>query len=97
MFPPPTGDETDGEIGVVEALDRSTDEEPRDNGLKVVKSIELIETDLGEGMADPVEAYRGRNSSALCAKKHTFLEQPDSSLQSRVLYWAGCSQDSKTP
>lgn len=40
----------------------------------------------GEGTADPVETYKGRSSSVLCAKKHTLLLQLVPSLQSRVRY-----------
>jgi hypothetical protein len=62
-----------------------------------LRSIAPAECEFGEGIAEPVEAYKGRNSSALWAKKQTFLAQPVSSLQSLVLYWAGWSHDSKTP
>ena len=51
----------------------------------------------GEGTADPVDTYKGRSSSAMCAKKQTRLLQLVPSLQSRVRYWAGWSQHSKTP
>ena len=55
---PPIGDEADidGDKGGVD---------PIPNGLIDPISIELIEPHLGEGMAEPVEAYKGRNSSTL--------------------------------
>lgn len=84
---PPIGEEqvTEGDTGGVDELGTINEDEPSDNGLNVVMSIEA-ERDFGDGMAEPVEAYSGRSSSGLCAKKHTFLEQPVSSLQRRVLY-----------
>lgn len=91
------GDEetADGDIGGVEVGGNSKDDEvggsskadePRVNGLSVAMSTAEAERDLGEGMAEPVEAYKGRNSSGLWAKKQTFLLHPVSSLQSRVRY-----------
>jgi hypothetical protein len=65
-----------GDIGGVGVAGNGKDDDPRANGLKVV-------------IAEPVEAYTGRKSSGLCAKKQTFRAQPVSSLQSRVRYWAG--------
>ncbi len=89
MFPD-MGDEqaAEGDMGGVEVGGINKDDEPRANGLNVAMST-ADEIDLGEGIADPVEAYKGRNSSRLCAKKQTFREHPVSSLQSRVRYCAG--------
>lgn len=71
--------EDGGDIGGVE---------PSANGL--IEPIEIsIDTDFGDGIADPVEAYTGRSSSTRCAKKQTFLAHPISSLHKRVLYCAG--------
>lgn len=86
------GDEqaADGDMDgaeVVEGINK--DDEPRATGLNVAISTALAESDFGEGIADPVEAYKGRNSSCLWAKKQTFREHPVSSLQSLVLYCAG--------
>ncbi|KAF9674598.1 hypothetical protein SADUNF_Sadunf10G0143700 [Salix dunnii] len=83
--PPLLGDEeavTKGDIGGVEVPGSDRDDDPRANELKVAMSTAL-DVDLGEGIAEPVAAYTGRNSSGLCAKKHTFRAQPVSSLQSR--------------
>ena len=62
--------------------------DPRASGLtEPMSSAEpLAEKDLGEGTAEPVEAYKGRSSSGLWAKKQTLLVQLISSLQSRVRY-----------
>ena len=54
-----------GDIGGVEVVGNGTDADPRDKGLKVVMSTALAETGLGEGIAEPVDAYTGRNSSGL--------------------------------
>jgi hypothetical protein len=54
-----------GDMGGVETVDIGKDEELRDSGLIDVMSIALAEYDFGEGIADPVEAYTGRNSSGL--------------------------------
>ncbi|GJU42575.1 gag-pol polyprotein [Tanacetum coccineum] len=66
---------TKGEIGGVEPI------EPSPNGL-----IERISTglDFSDGTVEPVESYKGRNSSTLCAKKQTFRAHPVSSLHKRV-------------
>lgn len=63
----PMGDEhaVEGDMGGVEVVGISIEDEPRVSGLKVAMSIELTATDLGEGIAEPVEAYNGRNSSRL--------------------------------
>ena len=60
-------DTTDGDMGGVEVGGRSiADDELRVNGLRVAAmSTALAERDLGEGMAEPVEAYNGRKSSCL--------------------------------
>lgn len=67
------------------------EEEPWPSGLIDAMSNDKVpgENDLGEGTAEPVEAYRGRSSSGLWAKKHTLLLQLVSSLHRRVRYWAG--------
>lgn len=66
---------TDGEAGASGLIEPNSSPEP--------------EYDLGEGNAEPVEAYKGRSSSGLCAKKQTLLLQLVSSLHRRVRYWAG--------
>jgi hypothetical protein len=65
--PPFLGDEEAaiGDMGGVDAVGIEIDGEPRANGLMVVISAPLDDIDLGEGMAEPVEAYTGRNSSGL--------------------------------
>lgn len=62
------GDEqvTEGDTGGVDVLGSIKEDEPRDKGLiVVVMSNELTKIDFGDGMAEPVEAYNGRNSSGL--------------------------------
>lgn len=54
-----------GDMGGVEVAGKGRDGELRDKGLRVVMSRALAEKDLGEGIAEPVEAYTGRNSSDL--------------------------------
>lgn len=64
----PIGDEhaVEGDMGGVEVVGISIEEdEPRVSGLEVAMSIELSAADFGEGIAEPVEAYKGRNSSGL--------------------------------
>lgn len=65
--PPLFGEEAavKGDIGGVEAVGNGKDGEPTANGLKVDISTALTAEDLGEGMAEPVEGYTGRNSSGL--------------------------------
>ena len=81
----------EGVMGGVEVDCITKEGEPRASKLIDIISNEEapFEYDLGEGTADPVDAYKGRSSSGLCAKKHTLLVQPVSSLQRRVRYWAG--------
>uniref|UniRef100_A0A7C9DAS8 Uncharacterized protein n=1 Tax=Opuntia streptacantha TaxID=393608 RepID=A0A7C9DAS8_OPUST len=97
---PPIGEEAPvGVKGGVDVEGINIDGEPSPRGLigATSKALALDEYDLGEGTPEPVEAYKGRSSSSLCAKKHTLRVQLVSSLQSRVLYWAGCSQHSNIP
>ena len=54
-----------GDIGGVEVVGNENDEGPRAIGLIELISAELTAIDLGEGMAEPVEAYTGRSSSFL--------------------------------
>lgn len=65
---PPRGEEApDGVIGGVEVGGIRTEEEPRERGLSDPMSREAAtgENDLGEGSAEPVDAYNGRSSSGL--------------------------------
>lgn len=66
MFPPIGEDAPDGVMGGVEGGIK-TEGEPRASGVIDPMSREeaLAEKDLGEGTAEPVEAYRGRSSSGL--------------------------------
>lgn len=66
MFPP-IGDEhvTAGDIGGVEVPGNNMDEEPRARGLNVDMSIDPTGLAFGEGIAEPVDAYKGRSSSGL--------------------------------
>ena len=65
--PPFLGEEeaAEGDMGGVEAVGSGNEYDPSARGLKVVMSTALTAADLGEGMAEPVEAYTGRNSSGL--------------------------------
>ena len=54
-----------GDMGGVEVVGIGKDDELRANGLNTVMSKAPLEWDLGEGIAEPVEAYTGRNSSGL--------------------------------
>lgn len=65
---PPIGEDTpEGVIGGVEVGGIKTDEEPRASGLigDMSKEEAPTENDLGDGTAEPVEAYNGRSSSGL--------------------------------
>lgn len=55
----------DGDLGGIEQVGKDREVEPRADGPKDPKSIELIEPDAGEGIAEPVAAYKGRSSSGL--------------------------------
>ena len=63
--PPLLGDEAaaSGDMGGVDVAGIDIADEPRANGLKAAISAALTDIDLGEGMAEPVEAYTGRSSS----------------------------------
>ena len=64
--PPFLGEEDAiGDMGGVDAVGMDRDGEPRANGLMVDISPAQADIDLGEDMAEPVEAYTGRNSSGL--------------------------------
>lgn len=65
---PPIEDEPPGGVaGGVEVEGIMIEGEPRANGLidAISKEEAPEENDLGEGTAEPVEAYRGRSSSGL--------------------------------
>ena len=65
--PPIGGEAPEGVIGGVEVGGIKTEGEPSVNGLIEPISNEevLAENVLGEGTAEPVEAYKGRSSSGL--------------------------------
>lgn len=60
--------------------------EPGNKLMAVAKSMAVAVLDRGEGTAEPVETYKGRNSSFVWAKKQTLLAQLVPSLHRRVLY-----------
>ena len=62
MVPPAGEDPPDGVKGGDEAGGIKADGEP---SVKGSNGGELTEYDLGEGIAEPVEAYTGRRSSTL--------------------------------
>ena len=65
--PPDFGEEATakGDMGGVEVVGNGKADEPSARGLKLAISAALITADLGEGIADPVEVFTGRNSSSL--------------------------------
>jgi len=67
MFPPIGDEAPEGVKGGVDVGGIIIDGEPRASGLIETMSSDepLAEYDLGEGTADPVEAYKGRSSSGL--------------------------------
>lgn len=67
MFPLIGEEAPDGVMGGVEEGGIEKGGEPRASGLIGPMSREemLAEKDLGEGTAEPVEAYKGRSSSGL--------------------------------
>lgn len=91
----------DGDMGCANGegdMTETDDGEPGKRLKAAAISIALAGPDArGEGTAEPVDKYKGRSSSDVCAKKQTRLAQFVPSLQSRVRYCAGWSQHSKTP
>lgn len=68
MAPPATGEDApDGDKGGVDTGGIMEDGEPNAIGLtEPISNAELFaEYDLGEGIAEPVETYKGRSSSSL--------------------------------
>lgn len=67
MFPPIGEVAPEGVMGGVELDGINIDEVPRASGLidPMSRAEVLAENDLGEGTAEPVDAYRGRSSSGL--------------------------------
>ncbi|KAM1872079.1 hypothetical protein ACFX13_006085 [Malus domestica] len=67
MFPPIGEEGPVGVMGGVEAGGIIMDGELRESGVidPMSREAAVAENDLGEGTAEPVEAYKGRSSSGL--------------------------------